>query len=196
MGASESGMKLQLVMSPVSPTWTDEAVFAVLTAQLILLVFGGYLGWRQLRAQFRPFVVVDLEIRTPFIQLVVANLGTTMARDVQFKFDPRLESTRDGRPRTTPIADVSLFRDGIPSFPPGKRLVLLFDDGRTRTEAQLPDQYKVQVSYRGDPFKRRIQDSITLDIGTYREWGAIRRKDVHEVAEEIKKLRETLAKSD
>jgi hypothetical protein len=32
-----------------------------------------------------------------------------------------------------------------------------------------------------------------LDIGTYREWGAIRRKDVHDVAKEIEKLREVVA---
>jgi hypothetical protein len=171
------------------PTWTDKAVLAVLAAQLVLLFFGGFVAWRQLRAQFRPFVIVDLDIQPPFIQLVISNLGSSLARDVRFEFTPPLESSLAAARGKTPIGDVSLFRDGIPSFAPGKRLVVLFDNGRTRTDAALPDRFDVTLSYRGDPLRGRFIDNFTLDLGMYREWGAIRRKDVHDVAKEIEKLR-------
>jgi hypothetical protein len=164
-------------------------VLAVLAAQLVLLVFGGFVAWRQLRAQLRPFVVVDLDIQPPFVQLVISNLGSSLARDVQFEFTPPLESSMASARGKTPIGDVSLFRDGIPSLAPRKRLFVLFDDGRTRTDAALPDRFDVTLSYRGDPFRGQFTDSFTLDLGMYREWGAIRRKDVHDVAKEIEKLR-------
>jgi hypothetical protein len=182
-----------LWLASTGPTWADEAIFAVLSAQLVLLVFGGFLGWRQLRAQIRPFVVVDIEMEVvPFIELVIANLGATMARDVSFEFDPPLQSTLDTAPRKVPIGDVSLFRDGVPSFPPGKRLVVLIDHGLHRTEAALPDRFIITVKYRGEPFGRRFEDQFVLDIATYREWGAVRRKTVHDVAIEMEKLRKTV----
>lgn len=181
------------LVASAGPTWADEAIFGVLSAQLVLLVFGGFLAWRQLRAQIRPFVVVDIEIRVvPFIELVIANLGATMARDVSFEFDPPLQSTLDTAPRKVPIADVSLFRDGVPSFPPGKRLVVLIDQGVQRTAAGLADRFVVTVRYRGEPFDRRFEDQFVLDIATYREWGAVRRKTAHDVAIELEKLRKTL----
>lgn len=41
-------------------------------------------------AQTRPFVVIDLgSSRTSFFDLVVTNIGATMARDVTFEFTPR-----------------------------------------------------------------------------------------------------------
>ncbi|MGH3082619.1 MAG: hypothetical protein ACRDNP_00910 [Gaiellaceae bacterium] len=181
------------VLLGAEPTWADKGVFWVLTAQLVLLAIVGYIAWRQLRAQIRPFVVVDLDVqRAPFIQLVIANLGTTMARDVKFDFNPPLESALGAKRSSVPIADVSLFKDGIPSFPPGKKLTVLFDDGRDRTSAGLPDKFQATIRYRGEPFGRQFEDRMTLDIGMYREWGAIRRKEVHEVAQEIQKLREKI----
>ena len=46
------------------------------------------------RDEARPYVVVDFEPdRPPFMNLVVANLGRTMARNVRIETDPPLEST-------------------------------------------------------------------------------------------------------
>jgi hypothetical protein len=181
-----------------SPTWADEAIFGVLVAQLILLIIGGVLGGLQLREQVRPFVVIDFDDRyPPFLQFVVENVGATIARDVRFKFDPPLQSSLDAKAADegrVPLATVSLFRDGIPSFPPGKRFVVLFDNTVDRRNEPLTDRLDVELSYTGRPFGRSFTDRFVLDIQTYLWWGQIRRKDAHDVAEEIEKLRKTIAK--
>jgi hypothetical protein len=63
-------------MVAAAPTWADEAILEVLAAQLGLLALAGWLGWRQLREQVRPFVVVDLDERyPPLLQLRITNVG-------------------------------------------------------------------------------------------------------------------------
>jgi hypothetical protein len=187
--------RINLYALAVGPTWTDKGTLGVLVAQLFLLAIGGYVAWLQLREQVRPFVVIDLDDRyPPHLQFIITNIGKTLARDVRFKFEPPLQSTRDTEPveGRVGLASVSLFRDGIPSFPPGKKFVVLFDNEIERRKAPLTDRLEVEISYEGRPFGRQFTDRFVLNIETYRWWGQIRRKDVHDVANEIEKLRKAI----
>jgi hypothetical protein len=120
------------VPSP-EPRWTDVAQTAILVLQLVLLVVAAWFGWNQLSEakdlredQTRPFVAVDLDsTRKPFFDLVVKNLGVTMARDFRFKFDPPAKSTMDG----VSLDKLKLFRHGISALPPGKEIRFVFDTG-------------------------------------------------------------------
>jgi hypothetical protein len=78
--------------------WTVERVVALATTgQLLVLVAAALYARAQVREarelrrdEARPYVVVDLEPdRPPFMNLVVANLGRTMARNVRIETDPR-----------------------------------------------------------------------------------------------------------
>ena len=153
--------------------------------QLMILVgaaaVAGYQAWeaRRLRKeQARPFVVVDFEPeRPPVMNLVITNLGKTMARNVRIDADPPFQSSQDeSHPES--LAQLKIFADGIPALAPGKRIVLLFDllDRRPK---ELPNSYWVTVRYEwdeGDP----ITEKLRLDLDLYNNLAAIRRYGIHD----------------
>jgi hypothetical protein len=186
------------VPSP-DPAWTDVAQTVVLGLQLLLLVIAARFGWNQLseakelrEEQTRPFVVIDLEsTRKPFFDLVVKNLGATMARNVRFKFDPPAESTLDG----VSLDKLKLYRDGISTLPPGKEIRFLFDTGPERhARSDLPDVYEVTVTYAGHTGKHEYEERIDLDFGLYWNRMNVTLRDVHDLHRELKAIREEIGK--
>jgi hypothetical protein len=175
--------------------WTAGRVVAAATVAQLVVV-----GWaalyaraqvreaRELRAeQARPFVVVDFELeRRPLMNLVVANLGRTMARNVRIDVDPPLRSTAY-ESLGFPIGKLKLFTEVVPSLAPGKRIVLLFDSVPQRTEAGLPDSYQVRLSYEWDG-GRPIVDTQRLDLDLYRHQRLVWQDTIHDVSEALKKI--------
>ncbi len=182
------------------PLWTDIGSLAVLTAQLLVLsaaaAFAGWQVWeaRKLReGQSRPFVVIDFEPAAQiFFEIKIRNIGTMLARDVTFQFDPPLESTLDEKPGYTPLRELSLFQDGIPSLPPGKEIAVLFDKGPDRLAARLPDSYRVTVSYTREPIKHPYREETVLDLKPYWNVRRINRRDIHDVHERLKEISEAV----
>ena len=74
-------------------TWVTAAIYVALLAYAVRQVGE---ATRLRRAQTRPFVVVDLEPGY-LIYLTVENIGTTVARNVTFSFEPALASTLSKR---------------------------------------------------------------------------------------------------
>ena len=101
----------------------------------MILVAAGAVAWwqaseaRKLRVErSRPFVILDVEIHQTIAEFRVTNIGTTLARNVRFEFDPPLKSIHDDdHPDEPPLAELNLFARGIPSLPPGKEIVAIFD---------------------------------------------------------------------
>jgi hypothetical protein len=177
----------------------------------LVLVVAAFVAWRQVKEaqrlreeQARPFVVIDIEPWNPFVDLKITNLGQTMARDVQFQFDPPLTSWKDERHRQlVPIAETNLFKNGIASFPPRKQISLWFDRYPDRVEHGFPDRYDVRISYRGPSGRRkrrwgrssqgkRYSETMVLDLGMYRDIGEITRYGIHDVHNRLKAIGETL----
>src|SRR5687767_13370 len=73
----------------------------------LVLLAAALVAWRQVNEarrlredQARPFVVIDFDAWGGTItELKIANLGTTLARNVRFEFTPPLSSTFDNTPR-------------------------------------------------------------------------------------------------
>lgn len=124
------------------------------------------------------------------MNLVVANLGTTMARDVRIEVDPPFASTLDPS-ASVPVARLKLFTQGIPSLAPGKRIVLLFDVVPDRKEAGLPDTYRVRLHYAGEA-GRSFTDDQRLDLDLYRHLKNIHRRSIHDVHKELSQIRRRL----
>lgn len=147
-------------------------------------------------AQFRPFVGVDFDVAShpPFIYLVISNLGPVMARDVSFSFDPELSSSFDeepiegGPPR---FADLKLFREGLPTLPPGKEVRVLFDSWIQRGDR--PDAYAVRIAYQGER-SRRYEDEIRLDLAPFLYLRRVERRGLHDIHGELERIRKELHK--
>ena len=85
-------------------------------------------------ADFHPFSTI-IEIR-------ITNIGTTLARDVRFKFTPPLATTHDDTPGRSNLMNLNLFQEGISSLAPGKEIRLFFDQFPARVGAKLPMAYE------------------------------------------------------
>jgi hypothetical protein len=148
---------------------------------------------RELRKdEARPYVVVDFEReRAPFVNLVIANLGRTMARNVRIEVDPPFDSSvyREG---PVPLAGFKLFAEGIPELAPGKRIVLLFDQMIDREKLDLPDSYRVRLSYDWDGGDPLPPDELRLDLDLYRPLRVIERKTVHDLSKTLDAIRQRL----
>lgn len=174
------------------PTWTDVVQTLILGGQLLLLLIAAiyarsqFREARQLReAQIRPFVVIDLDSpQRPFFELVVKNIGTTMARDVRFEFEVMPESTISH----AALDRFKMFSDGIATLPPGKEIRTLFDNAIKRFKADLPDVYKVHVSYRDHEGKQSFREEIDLDFGLYWNRLSVTRHGLHEMHEQLKSI--------
>ena len=181
--------------------WTANRVAAAAaTGQLLVLVLAALYARAQVREarnlrqdQARPFVVVDFEPeQSPFMNLVVANLGKTMARNVRISIDPPLESSLDSA-APLPVAKLKMFTEGIDSLAPGKQVVTLFDTMIDRKELNLPSSYQVRLAYEWDG-GRPITDSQRLDLDLYRYRMSVTRHTVHDVNKTLDKIRRLLEK--
>jgi hypothetical protein len=138
--------------------------------------------------QGRPFVIVDFEPGY-LIYLTVENLGKTMARDVKIEFDKPLDSTLEGR---SELHMSPLFREPIPTLPPGKKIRVLFDQFPGRLEAGLAFTYDVKLSYQGPTGKKEWSHPYRLDLGMYA--GSPPQKGIPELVTEIENIRKEIEK--
>jgi hypothetical protein len=170
-------------------TTTDALQTIFIGGQLLLIGLAAVFGWRQLAhakhlrdAQTRPFVVIDLgSSRQGFFDLVVTNVGSTMARNVAFEFNPPMVTSK----RYTDIYELKAFKDGISTLPPGKEFRTLLDFGPPRYKEKLPDVYRVKVSYQGDPGDRPYAEEMDLDFGLYWNRRSITLRDIHDVYKQL-----------
>jgi hypothetical protein len=179
-------------------TWTDEAQVYLVAAQLVVLIIAALVAWRQVREarrlreeQSRPFVVIELDSpQRPFFDLVVKNLGTSMARNVRFEFDQEPDSTMNH----ASIDRLKIFKDGIANFPPGKEFRTLFDSAIKRFKAELPDVYSVRVTYEDQEGKRHFDEMMDIDFGLYWNRMSVTRYGVHDIYKQMDSIRGIVSK--
>jgi hypothetical protein len=164
----------------------------------VVLVLAAFVAWRQVKEaqrlrqeQARPFVVIDFHPWATIIELTIKNVGATLARDVMFAFDPPLATTHDKTSGRGNLMDLSLFKNGIPAFAPGKEITLFFDTFPARLEHGLPLAYEVVVSYR-DPAGHEYREPTKLDLEMYVGTGGITRHDIHDVHKRLDEISKTL----
>jgi hypothetical protein len=175
--------------------WAEVAAWAALATVAIYIVIGLFAGWQVIEArtlreeQARPFVIVDFEPDF-LVYLTVENIGRTMARDVRIEFDKPLESTLTGRRE---LDESPLFREPIPTLPPGKKIRLLFDQFPARLEAGLPLTYDVKLRYRGPTSRKVWKYPYRLGLGMY-VGSALPPKGIPELVTEVENIRKEMEK--
>lgn len=185
-------------MPSPDPTWTDVFQTVFIGLQLVLLLIAALFARSQLKEarelreeQIRPFVVIDLDsTKKPFFDLVVKNIGTTMARNVEFHFDPAPQSTMS---HAAPER-LKMFSDGIATLPPGKEIRTLFDSGIKRYKSDLPDIYSVKVTYQDQVASRQFEESMHLDFGLYWNRLSVTRYDIHDIYKQLETMAREIAK--
>jgi hypothetical protein len=181
--------------APAGFNWTAVAAVAACATLAIYIVIGIF-AWRQVHEarklreeQARPFVIVDFEPGW-LVYLTVENLGRTMAREVTINFNESLTSSLPGR---SELDESPLFREPIPTLPPGKKIRVLFDQIHDRMEAGLPLTYDVDMRYRGPTGGKPWKDTYRLDLGMYLG-SALPPKGIPELVTEVEKIRSEIQK--
>lgn len=115
------------------------AISAVVIISAVLVARSQLREAQRLRAdQVRPFVVIEFRPEaTSVINLRISNLGSTMARNVQFVVRPPLVTTR-GDQRN--IMDMQIFKSGIKSLAPGRVIQFFFDTWIGHDKVPLPSR--------------------------------------------------------
>ncbi len=167
---------------------------------LILLVVAAGAGLRQVNesrrlreAQARPYVVVDFDLsRPPMIYLVIENMGSSMAEDITFCFEPPIESSIDcdSRDRTTAFTT-----PGWTSLAPRKRIETFFDSAfiRLSPENKLPLKYTVAVNYKAPVLGgKQFNETYVLDLLPYKNLQYFAKKDFDDLVKAIEAIEKVL----
>jgi hypothetical protein len=102
--------------------WSASAWSALTFLVLLAAAVAGARQVREARGlreeQVRPFVLIDFRAWQTIVEIVITNIGSTLAREVTFSFDPPLASTRDNEPTARKIGEVNILKTRIPSLAP------------------------------------------------------------------------------
>lgn len=143
--------------------------------------------------QARPFVVVDVQpsrASTHFLNLVIENVGSTVAHNVWFSFDPPLESSD----KDISIGDSILVQEGILMLPPGRRIEALFDVSHQRIKSDLPLRYDVEVELQDSRGRRQRPQRYVIDLGYLVGLTRIEEYGIHHVAKSLREIEKRVRK--
>lgn len=184
---------------PNFSAWTpqDWATFGTLATTVIALAAAVFAGRQVLEArrtreaQAQPFVVVDIQsspVWGNILNLVVENIGTTLATEVKVAFEPPLESSQPD----LDIADSALVAEGIPALPPTRRIEALFDASHNRLKKDLPMRYEATVSCK-DARGRAVETlRYTIDLGYLYGMERIDEYGMHHAADALRDIAKLL----
>lgn len=185
-----------------------DAVAALATSiQTGIVAVAAGIAWWQVResrklreAQAQPYVVVSLEqdpnVRAA-VNLVIRNIGTTVARDVRLSFEPPLVSSLDEPGSDIKVTDWQALK-GIPSLVPGQSMSTLFDLLITRYEgmaagSKYPTETEVTVTYMGEVGKdKQHRYTYLLDFSVFHNGHSFGTKNLNDGVEELEKISNVL----
>ena len=142
--------------------------------------------------QARPFVVVDVQpnedVSWSILNLVIQNVGTTLARDVKIVFTPPLKTSQQGYD----LAGSTLLREGIPTLPPRRRIAVLFDVSFQRVKTQLPMRYDAEVTFKDARGRQQETLRYIIDLGYLYGLQRVDQYGVHHMAKALRDIERTL----
>ena len=161
-------------------------ILAGLTAAYVLNTRNTLWEMKEARdAETRPYVIVyfDVPHGELWADLVVKNVGKTVARNVKMLFDPPLQNT-DG----PSLMSLPMIRDGIPMLPPGYEIKTTLDFTQKYFKSGLPMFYNVTVTYAGGMEDKERQTDCVADLSAFEHLTYIERKDLHDLVLRVEKL--------
>jgi hypothetical protein len=164
------------------------ALLLVATVLIVVVARGQLRDARATRrAEAQAYVVIDIRpsaSRMNILNLVIENLGSTIAMEVIFKFTPILNT---GRPDYS-LADSVLFRKGIPMLPPGRRIEFLFASAvELFNTPQAPRIYTVEVTFKDVWGERHIM-TYTIDLTVLEDLQYVQELGIHQAAKALETI--------
>jgi hypothetical protein len=180
-------------------TWAAVGQVGTLVVAAVAALFARHqvLEARRTREeQAKPFVIVDFEPSLAgriFIELVIRNIGTTIAKNVTMSFEPPLRSTLSTAEDKRFLNASTLMKNGIPTLPPGREYRMLFERmPDLKDNDELPHAYAATISYDDARGERQSLVSL-LDLDIYFDLRRIHPNGLHEAVDALKALNETIA---
>lgn len=191
-------------MMAQSPSWTDIITASSTAVTAIILGLTAAYASRQVaearrlrEAQVRPFVMLAFETDDyPLIILRIRNTGSVIARNVRMSFEPPLQTSEVLKTKT-PLRDLPLFSEGIPSLPPGRGLPVMLDSYFEIEKGNLPRTYRVHITYEGEVLRRKGQratyeDDFVLDLRILEEVVRLEGTPTKQIVDALKAIRDAL----
>lgn len=165
-------------------TW---ATFYVLLGTGLVVVLQLREAARLRREQTRPWVIVHFEFQSILAELVVRNIGPTVARNVRVRFRKKPQSALGD---LSWLDESALFSGAMPVLPPDHEVRTTFDRVPDRLEQGLPLAYDLDVSYNDAQGRTLGTETYHLDLRPYIGTRTPRRglADLADSVEEIRKL--------
>jgi len=133
----------------------------------------------------KPYIVIDVDIpRVPIFNLIMKNIGTGPAKNVEVKFDPDIYLPHEG----VKLSELPLFQR-IKYFSPGKEHKLFLGMSWDKINDQnLTDlKIKVYLAYE-NMWGENIHDEMAIDFTIYKDLTQIKLKGLHDLTNEVEKI--------
>lgn len=180
------------------------SALATMVIALAALVF----AWKQVTearltrdAASAPFVAVSIEQsrhEQSILNLVIANTGATLARDVMLEFSPPLTSAHWTKNPSADPSSAPMLTTGFPSMPPGYRLERVFEHAIDRNpqleDDGFPWRFDVTVTY--CDYRGRPQDPLryVIDFRPLADGSYLQVLTEHHAAKALREIRDLLKK--
>ncbi|WP_100482266.1 COG1361 family protein [Mycobacteroides abscessus] len=154
-------------------TWTAFGALATVAAAIVAI--WTLVALKQDSAdRTRPVILAELKpaVLTRNSELLISNVGQSVAHNVRVEFDPPLPDPADGGDEErvgvlTPFLQRRYSRT-IPTWAPGMTLDNFYQGAGKNADEPVPDDFTVIAHYE-NAHGRRYEDRYTLSMGTIRD---------------------------
>ena len=188
--------------------WTDVVSALAAAGTFVVAVAAALFAYRQVgearrlrEEQAQPYVFVDLvpsPASSTLVDIVIKNVGATVARNVRFRFEPSIVSTLypHAASEAKELSEYSLFVNGIPTLPPGAEVRFLFESApdRYQRRQELPATHRVTVTF--DDSRERPCEPAEYVLDLDRQWGLLRVgvRTVHTIGKTLEQIKDIMAR--
>jgi len=124
-----------------------------------------------------------------FVDLVLRNLGTTAARDVELTISPTVQRSVQGGGSEDVWLPATL-----PVLVPNQEWRTHWDFTPNRVGAGLPDRYEAEVAYKDSQGKERFSTPSVLDWSSYKGRMWMTTYGIHDIGKAAREVSKTLGK--
>lgn len=122
------------------------------------------------KLQYKPYVIVDFEVKTYYLKMVIKNIGNDAALNVNINTSPAINNDIKNLEFIAPGREISNI------------IMYLFDDGKVKDT-----KFFIDISYE-DLFKQKYTHKYNFDISTLLKITQFNESDLKPVVDSLSKI--------